>query len=170
MNRILAIVLLLYCSVVFSADPPNVDSSADSLVALLLDAEAVEHRKARQVHFVKTGQELVLVFFTIEGFGGGNNYTFYLAVFEPEWKFDPRKGEAQNQTAENIAKYRLVGYSPVGGKAWRFVDFTKFKVDKQLIALRTKEYASNDPMCCPSIAGTATYKVDSKQFVEVKPN
>jgi hypothetical protein len=170
MKSFLTILFLLSCSPVFSADQRTIDGAADSLVALLVDTFAVEYRKARQTHYVKDKTGMALVFFTIESFGGGNNYTFYLAVFSPEWKFDPSKGEAQQQTADNIEKYRLVGYSPVGGKAWRSVDFMKFTVEKRLITLQTKEYASTDPMCCPSKPGTAIYKIESRQLIEVKPN
>ena len=170
MKAYLTILLLLSCSPAFSADQRTVDGATDSLVGLLVDTDAREHRQARHIHYVKDKMEMALVFFTIEGFSRGNNYTFYLAVFAPEWKFDSGKGEAQNQTAENVEKYRLVGYSPVGGKAWRSVDFTKFTVEKRQIALQTKEYAGTDPMCCPSKPATAIYRIDDKQLVEVKPN
>jgi hypothetical protein len=64
----------------------------------------------------------------------------------------------------------LVGYSPVGGKGWRSVDFAKFTVENKQITLQTKEYASNDPMCCPSKTGTAIYRIENKQLIELKPN
>lgn len=162
------LVLLLSTSAVVSSDDRTIDGAADSLVGLLLDTDAVEHRKARQIHYVKAA--MVLVFFTIEGFDGGNNYTFYLAVFEPSWKFDRSNREAQQHNASNISKFRLVGYSPVGGKGWRSVDFSKFTVEKKQITLQTKEYASNDPMCCPSRTGTAIYRIEDKQLIELKPN
>lgn len=167
--QIVIIGLLLSRPAFASLEGRTVDGATDSLIGLLVDSDAVEHRKARQIHYVKD-QGLVLVFFTIEGFNGGNNYTFYLAVFQPSWKFDPSKGEAQQRNAENIAKYKLVGYSPIGGKGKRFVDFTKFAVEKRQITLQTKEYASTDPTCCPSKAGTAIYRIEDNQLIEVKPN
>ena len=167
---LIILVLLLSSPAVAAADQRMVDSGADSLVGLLVDTDAVEYRKARQVHYVKGRGGLALVFFTIEGFHGGNNYTFYLAVFEPSWTFDPSRGEAQQHTEANIAKYRLVGYSPIGGKAWRFVDFSKFTIDKRHIILHTREYARNDAMCCPSKPGTAVYEMEDRRLIEVKPN
>lgn len=169
-SLLIVLMLLLSIPAVVASDQRTIDSAADSLVGLLVDADAVEHRKARQVHYLKERSGLALVFFTIENFNAGNNYTFYLAVFEPSWKFDPRKGEAQQHTEANIAKYRLLGYSPIGGKGWRFVDFSKFIIEKRQIILQTKEYDSNDAMCCPSKSGTAVYKMEDKQLIEVKPN
>jgi len=168
--RFCILVLALSTSVVVTADERTIDRETDSLVRLLVDTDAVEHRKARKIHYVKDMPSIVLVFFTIEGFTGGNNYTFYLAVFEPSWKFDPSKGEAQQHNASNISKYRLVGYSPVGGKGWRSVDFTKFTVENRQVTLQTKEYASNDPMCCPSKTGTVIYKIEYDKLIELKPN
>ena len=162
--------LLLSGPVFASVEGQTADSATDSLVTLLVDTDAKEHRKARHTHYVKDKAGLVLVFFTIEGFNGGNNYTFYLAVFQPSWKLDPSKGEAQQRNAENIAKYKLVGYSPIGGKGKRFVDFKQVAVEKGQITLQTKEYASTDPMCCPSKAGTAIYRIEENQLIEVKPN
>ncbi|MDY0164125.1 hypothetical protein [Desulfobotulus sp.] len=168
--QISILVLFLSTSATVSASDRTVDGATDLLVALLLDTNAGEHRKARQIHYVKDKAGMALVFFTVEGFNGGNNYTFYLAIFEPSWKFDPSKGEAQQRNVSNISKYRLVGYSPVGGKGWRSVDFAKFTVENKQITLQTKEYASNDPMCCPSKTGTAIYRIENKQLIELKPN
>jgi hypothetical protein len=164
------LVLLLSTSAGASANNQAVGDAADSLIALLLDTDAAENRKARQIHYVKDQAGMALVFFTVEGFKGGNNYTFYLGVFEPIWKFDPKKGEAQQHDASNISKYRLVGYLPVGGKGWRSVDFSSFTIEKRKITLQTKEYAGNDPMCCPSKTGTAIYRIEDKQLIELKPN
>jgi len=164
------LVFLLYVAAAPANEPPSVDAATDALVSLLVDTDAKEHRKARKIHYATNNAGLVFVFFTIEGFNGGNNYTFYLAVFKPDRVFDPSRGEAQQRRPDNIAKYSLVGYAPVGGKGWRSVDFSTFTIEKQKLILETKEYASNDPLCCPSKVGTAVYKIDDKQITEVKPN
>lgn len=161
---------LLSSSASVFAGNQTVDGETDSLVALLLDTEAAEYREAREIHYAKDKTGMAFVFFTIEGFNGGNNHTFYLAAFEPNWRYDPDKGEMQQPNVLEIPKYRLVGYSPVGGKGWRSVDFANFTVEKGKIILQTKEYASGDPMCCPSKTGIATYLIEDQQLIELKPN
>lgn len=155
---------------VVTADELMVNGATDSLIKLLVDAEAVEHRKARKIHHLQDMPGMVLVFFTVEGFTGGNNYTFYLAVFEPSWKPEQSKEGKPLHSVSITPKYRLVGYSSVGGKGWRSVDFEKITVEKKQITLQTKEYASNDPMCCPSKTGTARYRIENDALIELKPN
>jgi hypothetical protein len=170
MRLLLTLLIMLSSVPAISAENQTLDRAIDSLVEALRDTDAAEHRKARQVHYVSGKNEIALVLFTIEGFNGGNNYTSYLAAFEPSWAFDRSKGKAQQRNADDIRKYRLVGYSPIGGKGWRSVDFTNISVEKRQVTLPTKEYVSGDPMCCPSKNGTAIYKVENRQLVEVKPD
>jgi hypothetical protein len=166
----IAIVLLFVGSTPASAAEKKVHIATDSLVRLLVDSDAVEYRKARRIHYDKNNADMAAVFFTIENFNRGNNYTFYLAVFEASWKSDPEKEDTQQRNSANISKYRLVGYSPIGGKGWRSIDFNKVTIEKRQITLQTKEYVGDDPMCCPSKIGTVVYRIEDKQLVELKPN
>jgi hypothetical protein len=171
MRRIVTLFLFLLSSLpALSAELRTVEAATDALVSALVDSDAVEYPKARRIHYPKGKTGLVFVFFTIENFDAGNNYTQYLAVFEPSWKFDPSKGDAQQTSPDNIEKYRLVGYLPVGGKGLRSVDSSKIILEKQTVTIQTKKYASGDAMCCPSEAGTATFKIEGRQLIEVKPN
>lgn len=156
------LVLLLPLSAL-AAEPNMVETATEALVAILTDSVSTEFTDARQIHYPAGKTGVALVLFTIEGFGGGNNSTYYLAVFEPSWKDD-----AEN-TPETIDKYRLVGYLPVGGNGWREVDFADVVFEKDQITIKTKEYASNDAMCCPSKPGTATFKLESNRLTEIKP-
>jgi hypothetical protein len=129
------------------------ESAVDSLVALLLDGHAVEHREARKFHYPEKMQGSFFVFFTIKGLGGGDDYTSYLALFAEAFETGGNKETAARKTG----KYRLVGYAAVGGKGWREVDFDHLSTD-QNITLWTKAYGK---------AGSATYKVEHGQLVEV---
>jgi len=156
--------LLLLPLPALAAEPNTVEAATEALVAILTDSAATEYTDARQIHYPAGKTGMALVFFTLESFGGGNNSTYYLAVFEPSWK-----DEAQETTAETIDKYRLVGYLPVGGDGWRSVDFADVVFEKDQITIKTEEYADNDAMCCPSKPGTATFKLENNRLTEITP-
>ena len=52
---------------------------------------------------------LVLAIFTIEGFGGGNSHTQYLAAFD------------NDREQKGIPYYTLIDVMPIAGKGWRGV-------------------------------------------------
>jgi GNAT superfamily N-acetyltransferase len=74
------------------------------------------------------------VLYTIEGQGGSNNHTQYLAVF------------VRGKAVANVA---------VGGKSYRSVELTSVSDNK--IHLDTLDYAPKDAACCPSKKGTTEY-------------
>ncbi len=154
MLRILRALLLLLPLTSYAAPPTTVAEATDQLVGLLLDGAAAEYRAARRIHTPDPASGVAYVFFALEGFGGGNNYAAYLALFTPE--------PLREKGATATVRYRLLGYAWVGGKLWRDVDFDRLTVDGQRITLQTKEYASDDGSCCPSIAATATYVLDTQ--------
>jgi len=140
------------------------------LVSLLTDTQAVEYAEARRTHQLSNAADWTLVFFTLEGFAGTNSYTFYLAVFEPNFGSDGTETEAGNRDPAKVRKYRLVGYAPVGGKGWRHLDFSDLEVASDAITLQTTEYKDSDPMSTPSKPGRAFFKVQNRQVVEVLPS
>lgn len=83
------------------------------LVALLRDSYATGYPEGTLAQEVGIGQDrkLALAVFTIEAFGGGNNHTQFLAVFEHE------SGEHARQE-----HYSLVDVMPIGGKGWRAIE------------------------------------------------
>jgi hypothetical protein len=91
------------------------------------------------------------VLYTIEGAGGGNNYTQYLAVFlRVDGKLVP------------------TAHAAVGGKGERAVHLASIKDD--VIFLMTLEYGPHDAMCCPSIKGSARFVLaDGKLVSQVPP-
>ena len=122
-----------------------VDAAVTALVSQLVDPQASEYRAARRVHSMPGHEGVALAFFTVEGFGGGNNDTFYLAAF-------------QRQAGTGASRrYRLLGVDQIGGGGWRFVDTDRIDVAGDCVTLDTKGFAAGDPMSHPTLGGTATY-------------
>jgi hypothetical protein len=90
------------------------------------------------------------VLYTLEGAGGGNNYTQYLAVF---LRVDGRLVPVANKA--------------VGGKLYRAIEIKAIK--DNVILCDTIDYAENDASCCPTIKGTTRYVLDGKKLKELKP-
>jgi hypothetical protein len=90
------------------------------------------------------------VLYTLEGAGGGNNYTQYLAVF---LRVDGRLVPVAN--------------APVGGKLYRAIEIKTIK--DNVIFCDTLDYAKNDAACCPTIKGKTSYVLEDKKLKEVKP-
>ena len=111
--------------------------------------EYEEARKIVRGDINGDGKEDIVVLYTIEGFGGGNNYHQYLAVF-----------------LANGATFRHAADSVVGGKLFRDVDLTS--VTGSTINLDTKGYRKNDPACCPSVASKTRYRFAANKLTETK--
>lgn len=108
-------------------DRATINTQLDQLVKKEIgdDQSASEFREARSIVervYSHPPAKDAFAFFTIEGFGGGNNYSYFLAVFTPE-----KNG------------YRIVGSSRVGGKA-KQIDFSYVKVEGNRFYLRSGEF------------------------------
>ncbi len=112
-----------------------------------------EYRDARKVitgDLNHDGVPDLAVLYTIEGTGGGNNYTQYLAVFlRVDGKLVP--------TAHGV----------VGGKGERAVHLASIK--DNVIYLTTLSYGPHDAMCCPSIKGSARFVLADGKLVSQPP-
>ena len=108
--------------------PKPLRAQIQRLTELLSDGHAVGYPDATLVQRIKrrTHDEIVLVIFTIEGFGGGNNHTQYFAVFTSETN---EKGKEH---------FKLVDVMAIGGKGWRGVDKLNAKTMENL---KTQEIA-----------------------------
>jgi hypothetical protein len=90
------------------------------------------------------------VLYTIEGAGGGNNYTQYLAVFvRLEGKLIP------------------TAHAVVGGKGYRAAHLEG--IGDNVIHLTTLNYGPHDAMCCPSIKGSARFVLADGKLVSQPP-
>ena len=116
------------------------------------------------VQFVKPreGEEIVLVVFTVEGFGTGNNHTQYFAVFSPE---TDEKGKQH---------FSLIDVMPVAGKGWRGVMNLNAKVtrgsksNEAFIAIDALEVAGDDAPNFPSKKVTINLLLKGGRLVEQK--
>lgn len=97
---------------VWAAPPPALLEQVQRLSELLRDGYASWYREATETQTLQpdAGQTLLLVLFTVEGFGGGNRHTQYLAAFEA--------GEG----AGGKPYYMLLDVIAIGGKGWRAIE------------------------------------------------
>ena len=126
--------------------PKSLVAQVQRLTELLRDSYAVGYPDATMFQMVKgrQGDELALVVFTVEGFGGGNNHTQYFAAFIPE----------TNEQGQR--HFTLIDVIPIGGKSWRGVMNLNAKVSRNqktadtLISFDGLEVAGDDAPNFPS--------------------
>lgn len=96
----------------WAAPPPALLEQVQRLSELLRDGYASWYREATETQTLQpdAGQTLLLVLFTVEGFGGGNRHTQYLAAFEA--------GEG----AGGKPYYTLLDVIAIGGKGGRAIE------------------------------------------------
>ncbi|MBN6104418.1 hypothetical protein JR064_19825 [Xanthomonas sp. CFBP 8703] len=116
------------------------------------DGGASEYKDARKSaveDLTGDGRPEVVVLYTLEGAGGGNGHTTYLAVFSRE--------------AERL---KLMDNQPVGGfgNAIQGMD-----VRDGMVRLKVLVQGPNDPDCCPSTEEEAAYVVHNGKWIQVQP-
>ncbi|ABE47073.1 hypothetical protein [Polaromonas sp. JS666] len=92
--------------------PKALIEQVERLTQLLKDSHAVGYPPATMVQNVKFTRyrEGAIVVFNIEGFGGGNNHSQYLALFEVD------------SDDKTNPYYTLLDFVHIGGKGWRGVE------------------------------------------------
>ncbi|MEO7673372.1 MAG: FG-GAP repeat protein [Pyrinomonadaceae bacterium] len=95
------------------------------------------------------GKADLAVLYTLEGFGGGNTYAQYLAVFLGKGK-----------------TFQYAANSVVGGKLNRNVELTSISAGK--INFDTIGYAKDDAACCPSKKGKTRFVFAGGKLKESK--
>jgi hypothetical protein len=150
---ILALFLSIFCAVKDSRAQAREKTIIDGYISKQAAKEgAEEYEDARKVLRGDVNGDRktdLVVLYTLEGFGGGNNYIQYLAIFLG-------KGNTF-QYAANTA---------VGGKLRRDVDLKS--ISGSTINLDIKEYKKNDAACCPSKNGKARYVFAAGKLREIK--
>jgi hypothetical protein len=91
------------------------------------------------------------VFYTLEGFGGGNLYLQYLAIFTNV------NGKLSYLTSKHI-----------GGKDNRSISSETAVISNGKIKVNTLEYLRTDASCCPSKKGSAQFILDKGKIKEIK--
>jgi hypothetical protein len=158
MNHLIAITFFLpACLLVLSFAGLTFAQSQDTKAVNLFISgqakkeEAEEYKKARKIlrgDINSDGKADLVVLYTLEGYGGGNLYIQYLAVF-----------------LSNGKTFRYANHDSAGGKNNRSVELTSIK--NGTINLTTLEYSSNDPSCCPSKKGRARFVFQSGRLKEI---
>lgn len=136
--------------------PQVVSDSITTLTQLLSDTTSSENTDMRKVlhHTAQDGQESFIVFFTIEGQGGGGNlYLHYLAVFT-----------CLNYGVDHRG-YRpsLVDYTIIGGKLSREIQTETVKISGRgqtlIIEVDTLGYKKTDSAINPTLRNRARFAV-----------
>ena len=116
----------------------------------IIDAYVAQHAKQLQGQEYQDARKVVagdldndgipdkIVLYTIEGQGGSNNYTQYMAVF------------IRSKTG-----IQPVARIPVGGKSVASVE--NVAVRDHIIRLTELQYGPDDPSCCPSKKAEVRY-------------
>lgn len=109
------------------------------------DRQAAEYAEVRKINFLdfdRDGTKDAIVFFTIEGSGGGDNYSFYMLALRAK-----DDGFVQAGTIR------------VGAKGERHVNFDAVRLEHGAVVIETTEYGPEDAMCCPSKPATAKFEI-----------
>jgi hypothetical protein len=123
MRSIFLTLVFLVANIAHAQESPLISQAIDTLSNLITDGNAVEFKKARTVLKLDKASDGVVVFFTMEGFGGGNSYEFYMALLAPAYEKIGEGGAVKKSKAAPI-RYQLLAYTQVGRKGWRHVDFS----------------------------------------------
>ncbi|MBA1377188.1 hypothetical protein [Pseudomonas brassicacearum] len=168
--RLLTAALFFACTLTHAAEPKipkALEQQVGHLVALLKDSYATGYPEATLVQTLDTGEDsqVTLAVFTLEGFGMGNNYSQYLAVFNPE------------ENEEGVPYYSLLDVMRIGGDSWRAIDKLDAKLvsdpagEQTLIDIPVMENTDDDAPNFPSRAAVIHLSLDgspSLRLVEIK--
>jgi hypothetical protein len=154
MKSIYILLLMVMAAPALAADLRELNHQVDKVVVRTKgkDTHAVEYRKARTIHFVDVdgdGVQDAIVFFTIEGMAGGNNYEQYLTVL---------KGQPSGFLPLDTV---LVGGGALGGASYE-----RPTVKEKRITIQRTEYADEDSRCCPSIKSSITLVLQDSKLVK----
>lgn len=155
--RKICFVLLVVFTIIGGADFGYSQNTRYSVVENFIsrqakEAEAEEYEEARKIlrgDINRDGKMDLVVLYTLEGFGGGNMYSQYLAVFLAKGR-----------------NFRFAADDVVGGKLHR--NMTLKSVAGGRINFDTMEYRKSDGACCPSRKGKASYILTKGKLKELK--
>src|SRR5262249_50963095 len=148
-----AVSALLYLFAPFALAQDQDKTTIDKFISAQAKREhGEEYGEARKVvagDLTRDGVAETVVLYTIEGQNGSNNHIQYLAVF----------------TRANGGLVPLT-HSSIGSKSYRDVELDSIK--DGMINLTTMSYGPKDPSCCPSLKGSARYKLARGRLVPVR--
>jgi hypothetical protein len=162
MNRLIpALLFALMATSAAAAPDERIATRLRSLAALLSDGRAVLYERSIDIADApmapaKNSTKAYATLFTIEGWGGGNGASQYLAVFQE----NDKKGWPEEW---NFNALSLIALAKVGKDYQR--QFESISVSGDLITLKGHRW-KNDPHCCPSQPITAYFKFARDAIVE----
>lgn len=134
------------------ASSENTDKLVDGFIrmeAKRLSGTAYEKARKIVVSLDKNKEIIsVVAVYTIESINGGNNYSQFLVAFQ-----------------KNNGSYKPTKPVLVGGNGYRSIDIGEVE-HGQVITLLTKNYADEDPLCCPSLPGKSWFFITEEGLVE----
>lgn len=167
-TKLITFVLLLAClisaySYAKSQIPKALEAKVNTLISVISDGAATGYSKSISVQTLsgKFNQEITLVLFTIEGFGGGNNWSQYLAAFDSEYTVDDQKFD-----------YALNDFIRIGGKGWRSIPNLNAKLLPQknhqtlLLSIPAMENSEDDGPNFPSKKTQVILEFKNHRFYE----
>ena len=145
--------------------PKALTDQVQRLTELLKDSYAVGSPDSIMVQMVKqgAGDNLALVIFSIEGFGGGNNHTQYRAAFNVD-----------TDDAGKRQHFTLIDVIPIAGKGWRGMQALNDKVSvnstrgEKTISLQALEVTATDAPNFPSKKVTINILLDDGRLRKLK--
>ncbi|MBD7923086.1 hypothetical protein H9658_14125 [Xanthomonas sp. Sa3BUA13] len=132
--------------------------SDEEVIAAMITEQAVKDdgaseykdaRKSAVADLTGDGKPEVVVLYTLEGAGGGNGSTTYLAVLSRE-----------------AAQLKLIDNQPVGGFGNAVLGM---EVRDGMARLKLLVQGPNDPDCCPSTEEEAAYVVHNGKWLQAQP-
>ena len=155
--RLLSIVVVCLVVLPGAARAQGGDTQKNEVVEQFIASEAKrlggdefpEARSIKRTGEAGAGLIAIVALYTIEGVGGSNNYTQYRVAF-----INAGKGVRPTKPVS------------AGGKLYRAVELEA--VDAHQIVLKTTRYADKDPACCPTMAGSTSYRLAGGKLVEAR--
>ena len=141
----------LFFSQPLFASSENTDKLVDDFIrieAKRLGGTAYEKARKIVVSLDKNNEIIsVVAVYTIESINGGNNYNQFMVAFQ-----------------KNNESYKATKPVMVGGNGYRSIDIGEVK--GLVITLLTKNYADEDPLCCPSLPGKSWFFITEDGLAE----
>lgn len=171
MKNTITIVLALFSIAVASVHaednvPPQLKAQADSLSSLLRDSYAKEHGRKYYVLPQSSGATVAAVLYGFEGYGLGNNWSQYLAVFSVLSGAEPGESKPDYFSLLDVVK--------IGAKGWRAADLGRVemvhtkKPYETTIAIPVKEVMPGDPPNFPSKQSQIQYRIKPIQGERIR--
>ena len=141
----------LFFSQPLFASSENTDKLVDDFIRMETKRlGGTTYEKARKIVVsLDKNKEIISVVavYTIESINGGNNYSQFMVAFQ-----------------KNNGSYKPTKPVLVGGNGYRSIDIGGVK--GLVITLLTKNYADEDPLCCPSLPGKSWFFITEDGLVE----